>query len=49
MMFYLTYDATITLKLLFLHKNIQDFAIFSKTCAKQPLQNRQNKGLNDKW
>ena len=23
--------------------------IYSKTCLKQPLKNRQNKDLNDKW
>ena len=22
---------------------------YSKTCAKRPLKNRQNKGLNDNW
>ena len=24
-------------------------ASYSKTCLKQPLKNRQNKNLNDKW
>ena len=23
--------------------------IYSKTCVKRPLKNRQNKDLNDKW
>ena len=23
--------------------------LYSKTCVKQPLKNRQNKDLNDKW
>ena len=23
--------------------------LYSKTCLKQPLENRQNKDLNDKW
>ena len=23
--------------------------MYSKTCLKQPLKNRQNKGLKDKW
>ena len=23
--------------------------LFSKTCVKRPLKNRQNKNLNDKW
>ena len=23
--------------------------VYSKTCVKQPLKNRQNKGLNDNW
>ena len=25
------------------------FHIYSETCVKQPLKNRQNKVLNDKW
>ena len=24
-------------------------SLYSKTCVKWPLKNRQNKGLNDKW
>ena len=28
--------------------DIQDH-IYSKTCLKLPLKNRQNKGLKDKW
>ena len=27
----------------------QYLKIYSKTCVKWPLKNRQNKGLNDKW
>ena len=38
----------ITSKLLFcVLKKIID--IYSKTCIKPPLKNRQNKDLNDKW
>ena len=36
----------------FLYKCIMkenDLAVYSKTCLKQPLKNRQNKDLNDKW
>ena len=28
---------------------IGTFCIYSKTCLKWPLKNRQNKGLKDKW
>ena len=27
----------------------QDTCIYSKTCVKRPLKNRQNKDFNDKW
>ena len=26
-----------------------DIITYSKTCLKRPLENRQNKGLRDKW
>ena len=29
--------------------NILAEICYSKTCVKQPLKNRQNKGLNDNW
>ena len=30
-------------------KNFNETSEYSKTCVKQPLRNRQNKDLNDKW
>ena len=31
------------------HTGKQGCTIYSKTCLKRPLKNRQNKGLKDKW
>ena len=28
---------------------VVSFSLYSKTCVKRPLKNRQNKGLNDNW
>ena len=31
------------------HPKVHTLLIYSKTCLKQPLKNRQNKGLDGKW
>ena len=31
------------------YKGLKEVFVFSKTCVKRPLKNRQNKDLDDKW
>ena len=48
-------EKKIICQLFFFEKSIQnimqfeDHNMYSKTCVKWPLQNRQNTDLNDKW
>ena len=36
-------------EIIFCHLVMMFESMYSKTCVKQPLKNRQNKDLNDKW